>query len=319
VLSLLLSATTAWSAGTPAGTAIVSQSTVTYTVDNVPYTQQSNAISMTVAELLDVNVLWQNAAPVEVFPGAPAQALTFLLTNIGNGSDSFSLRGLSYLAGDDFDPHLVGIYLDTDGDGTFDPATDDRYLLGVNDPQLPADDSMRVFLVSDIPGTAAVDELGNCELTAESITGVGTPGTLIPAGGDGGIDAIVGATGGRDTELGTYQIAALPVQVVILKSATVENNSGGSEPVAGASVTYTLTVAATGVGTARGVVVTDAIPAHTTYTPNSLTLNGGVLTDGADADAGSVAQTTPGAVTVDVGDLVAGTPPQIIAFTVTID
>ena len=101
--------------------------------------------------------------------------------------------------------------------------------------------------------------------------------------------------------------------------AIVNDTSGGTEPVAGATITYTLTVATTGVATALGVVITDAIPAHTTYNPNTLTLNGGALTDTADADVGDVAGTTPDTVTVDLGDLVVGAPVQVIAFTVTID
>jgi uncharacterized repeat protein (TIGR01451 family) len=318
-VAVLLPAVQAGAAGTPAGTDITNQATVTYTVDSVVHSQSSNIVTTTVAELLEVNVVWQDAAPVEVNPGALSEVLTFRLTNTGNGTDSYTLSGQSVLPGDDFDPTLGDLYLDADGDGLFNPDADDRYIQGTNDPTLPADGFVIVFVLNGIPGDANPGELGNSELTAGSNTGTGVPGTVIPGGGENGTDAVVGTSGGSSQQTGTYLVVAVPVQVEILKAATVSDPYGGAQPVPGASITYTLNVTASGVGTALGVVVTDALPTHTTYHAGTLLLNGGTLTDIADGDPGDVGDTTPGTVTVNLGDLAVGVPAQIIEFTVTID
>ena len=319
LILLLVSAPAALAIGTPAGTDITSQATVVYTFGGSVYTLHSNIVTTTVIELLDVDVVWQDAAPVPVYPGAAAEILTFRLTNTGNGTDSYALDGLSALAGDDFDPLVTDIYLDRDGDGVLIPAIDTLYLPGTNDPQLPADGWVNIFVLNDIPVSVTEGQRGDCQFTASSTTGTGAPGTVIPGGGEAGVDAMIGTSGGSADQIGSYRVAAIPVELIILKSAIVNDASGGTEPVAGATITYTLTVATTGVATALGVVITDAIPAHTTYNPNTLTLNGGALTDTADADVGDVAGTTPDTVTVDLGDLVVGAPVQVIAFTVTID
>jgi hypothetical protein len=67
------------------------------------------------------------------------------------------------------------------------------------------------------------------------------------------------------------------------------------------------------------VVMKDALPANTTYIPGTLKLNGVTLTDAADADAGDVGGTTPGAVTVKLPDITNASPAQVIMFDVKIN
>jgi uncharacterized repeat protein (TIGR01451 family) len=112
---------------------------------------------------------------------------------------------------------------------------------------------------------------------------------------------------------------ALSAQVAILKSAVVVDPYGGSQPVAGATITYSLSVIATGTGTTNDVTVGDAIPLNTTYTPGTLMLNGSLVTDAVDGDSGDMGGTTPGAITMTLGDVAVGGPDQTITFTVTID
>jgi OmpA-OmpF porin, OOP family len=85
------------------------------------------------------------------------------------------------------------------------------------------------------------------------------------------------------------------------KLAADLDNDGRTNP--GDTVEYTVDVANTGTAPALEVVFVDAIPEHTSYVPGSMILNGGPLTDGADADAGDFNLTTPGAVTVNVGTI----------------
>ena len=319
VVFCLPGVTCAFAGGTPAGTDITSQAIINYTLAGADRTGASNTVTTAVAEVLDLGLVWQDAAPVQVRPGAVAQVLTFRLTNLGNGSDSFSLAGASSLAGDDFDPTPAGIRLDTNGNGRFDPGLDQVHVPGGNDPLLAADAFTLVFLLNDIPPDATVGQLGASSLSAASNTGTGAPGALIAGAGENGVDAVVGARGGRTDMPGSYRIAALAAQVAILKSAVVVDPFGGSQPVAGATITYELSVIATGTGVTSDVVVSDAIPLNTTYNPGTLRLDGAPVTDAVDGDSGDMGFTTAGAITVALGDVAVGAPDRTITFTVTID
>lgn len=317
MLAVCFSARFAHAVGTLAGTGITNQATATYTVGASNFSENSNVTTTTVAELLNVTVTWQDASNVNVGPGDTNQVLTFQVSNTGNGTDDYTLAGLSILGGDDFDPTLVGIYFDTNGNGSYDAGTDVQYVQGTNDPSIPADGSITVFVINDIPGGVSDGNLGNSQLTATSNTGSGAPGTIVAGAGEGGTDAVVGTTGGSGSGIGIYEVSS--VTVSLIKSVSIADPFGGTEPFPGAVLTYSVVVTVAGSGTALGVVLTDPIPADTTYNAGTLTLNGGPLTDAGGDDAGDVGATTPGTVTVNLGDLTAASPAQTIAFDVTIN
>lgn len=302
---------------TPAGTLITNQATATYNVGPTIFTETSNITSTAVAELLDVSIVWQDATPITVRPGDTNQVITFLLTNTGNGNDSYTLTGLSTLGGDDFDPTLNDLYFDANGNGIFDLGIDIQYLPGVNEPVISADSSIVVFLLNNIPTILLDGDLGNTQLTATSQTGSGAPGTVIPNQGEGGTDAVVGSSGSTTDAIGTYVVSN--VVVTITKSVAIVDPFGGTEPIPGAVMTYSLVITTSGTGTASNLVINDAIPANTTYVPGTLTLNAGPLTDGLDADAGDFSGTTANEVTVTIGDLAAPSAIQTITFDVIIN
>ncbi len=310
-------ATAAHAAGTPAGTPITNQAVATYDIGPNSFSQPSNEVTTLVAEILDVVVTWQDASEVLVSEGDTSQVLTFLVTNIGNGTDDYALTPNSSVGGDDFNPIFDALYLDTNGNGVYDPGVDQQYVLGFNDPVLAADSSVTVFAVNDIPTPLADGSEGDHELTATSNTGSGTPGTVITAGGDAGVNAVVGNTGATDDDIGTYKVAS--VTVTLVKSATVLDPFGGSEPIPGASITYAIQVSVAGSGAAENLVITDPIPLNTTYDPGTLFLGALNLSDPSDADAGDVDDTTAGVVTVFLGNVASGSPTQTISFTVLID
>ena len=88
----------------------------------------------------------------------------------------------------------------------------------------------------------------------------------------------------------------------ISKVAVVSDPFGGTQPIPGAVITYSILIEVTGTGTASNLVITDDVPANTIYNTGSLALNAGGLTDIPDADAGDV---TGGTITVDLGDVAA--------------
>lgn len=318
----------AGAAGTPAGTPITNQATATYNTGGPPITKQSPPVTTIVAEVLDVDVTWQDVSNVSVNPGNTAQVLTFRVTNNGNGNDEYTLTPVSSsppLVGDDFDPVLTAagnVFFDTNTNGVYDAGTDAEYIPGTNDPVLAADAWITVFVLNDIPGGVVQTDLGDSRLTATSntlVTGSESPGDIIAGAGESGTDAVVGASGGRDNVIGTYEVFNVIVDVI--KSASVLDQYGTAEPIPGAVITYTIEVDVTGIGNVDDVVITDLIPAETTYNTGTLTLNSSGLTDGADSptDEGDVGDTTPGTVTVGLGTLSAASATQIITFKVTID
>lgn len=319
-LVILLSApSAAWATGTPAGTQLTSQAQVTFTTGSENHAAVSNPVATLVAEVIDLTVTWQDAAPVRTNAGALEAMLVYRLTNTGNGSDHYTLAVDGLVVGDQFDPIPGSIHFDTDGNGLFDPAVDEAYVPGSNDPVLGADAAVGLFVLHEIPATPVPGELGDSRLDIRSNTGTGNPGTGYSGQGDQGQDAVIGASGGTGTATGSFEIVLPAAALSILKTAVVQDPFGGTQPVSGATITYSLAVSAQGTGSTDGVVISDAIPANTTYNPGSLEIDGSPLSDPADGDAGDVGDTASGTITVDLGDIVAGSPGQTISFTVTID
>ncbi|HWN37546.1 MAG TPA: hypothetical protein VNP02_03545 [Gammaproteobacteria bacterium] len=302
--------------GTAAGTNITNTATVNYSLGGTPTTITSNTTTLAVAELINVTIALQSPT-VSVAAGGSNKALLFLVTNTGNGGEIFALAGDSVLVGDDFDPTPAApfIYFDTDSSGDLSPA-DTPYVAGGNDPFIAADGSVAVLLVNNIPPGLPDGEYGRSELTATANTGTGAPGTVMPGQGPGGVDAVIGTSGGVAAVFGQYLVGDILLSAV--KSQAVLDPFGGSQPIPGAAITYQIVVTAAGSGVALGAAFSDPIPASTTYVAGSLRLNGATLTDSVDSDAGSFTL-GPARVAVSLGDLSTAAGPQTIDFRVTIN
>ena len=303
--------------GAPAGTNIDNTAQVTYSVGSVSATASSNTSSIKVAEIIDVVVTLQTPS-VPVLAGATQKAMVYRITNTGNGPETFHLTMTSAIAGDDFDPvpAAPSIYYDTDGSGDLSSG-DVPYTAGSNDPVLNADAFVTVLVVNDIPAGVIDGNRGFSRLTAASRTGTGTPGTVFAGLGVGGTDAVDGTTGGNGVATGTYLVAGIAVNAV--KSQAVADQFGGTRPVPGARINYSIVVSATGNGTASSVVFSDNIPANTTSVPGTLRLNNTVLSDAADADAGDFSNAPSARVRVTLGNLTQASGSETIQFAVTIN
>ena len=98
---------------------------MSYTVGTVNTTANSNLVSVTVAEILDVVVTAQTPT-VSVTAGDTQQEVRYRVTNTGNGPETFRLVMNSVIAGDKFDPiacHAVYLLRYGRAAGTFRPAT----------------------------------------------------------------------------------------------------------------------------------------------------------------------------------------------------
>lgn len=342
--------------GTPAGTTITNVATVNYSVAGAPVTMPTNTVSFRVDELISVRVT-PPPAPTTVNSPDTNRVLAFRVTNVGNGPEAFNLTpNLSPAVADQFNPQTgaAGIlFVDVNNNGQLDIGVDT--LIG-GPLTINPDQTVQVLFVANMPPGPANGDQGAVSLTATSATpgaiiaGAGvTPGTILPNGGTPavgapGIDAVVGAgaggaadSGADDTASGTYVVNTL--NVAIAKTVIAVTTPGGvtttgcdapSPPpacsafVPGSIVQYQLTVTLSGAGLAQNVLVTDNIPANTTYVAGSIRVDAAPRTDAADGDNASCVGcgSATGAVSVNLGNvnIIAGTPIQrVIDYRVTIN
>ena len=312
-----LASVPAHGAGVAAGTNITNTVSVSYTISGAAHVDTASN-TFVVDQLIDDTNTWQDASAVAVPAGTSNQSLLFKVTNSGNGSDTFTLAvAASAAATSGFTPSNCRIYFDTDNNGAYS-AADILYVAGSNDPTLAAGASTNLLAVCDIPAAAPDNSQGDVTLTVTSNTVSGTPGTVKTGGGVGGVDAIVGSSGADVSATGVFK--STNVTYGFVKTETITDPSGGNNPVSGATIKYTLTVTPNGSATGTNLVVTDPIPVNTTYVSGSMTLDGTALGDSnTDGDAGDYNFTTPGAISVQLGNLAGGSSPQVITFKVKIN
>jgi uncharacterized repeat protein (TIGR01451 family) len=302
----------AQAAGTRAGSTISNTASASFDTGAGTTTIDSNQVDLLVDELLDVTVDSSNPADVPTTPGANGQVLTFSVTNNGNGVENFVLSTIANAGGDNYDPVVTQTYIDN-GDGVFDAGTDTLYTPSANDPELDPDESVTVFVVATTPGTVVDGNRGIVSLVAAAVTDTGVPGASFAGQGEGGGDAVVGATGADGTDAGAFIVSAATVTLV--KSAVVTNPLGTADPIPGATITYTIAATVAGSGSVSGLAITDNIPADTNYVAGSITLGGVAQSDAVDADAGDYNGTR---INVALGT-VGGGQTRTVTFQTTID
>ncbi|MCK5003071.1 MAG: hypothetical protein KAS57_08595 [Gammaproteobacteria bacterium] len=128
---------------------------------------------------------------------------------------------------------------------------------------------------------------------------------------------------GQHSDTGVFLVQAVAVPFLALnKTVTVIDTLGGTDPHAGATLRYQIDVVIGGVININNLVITDAVPANTTYVASSLLLNGAVQTDTADAPT-DYSEFNGNDIVVDLSQggtvSVAPATPNLITFDVTID
>ena len=310
--SVFFGAGAAHAGGVPAGTLIENTAQASYDAGDGVETVDSNTVTLKVDELLDVAVASLNAGPIAANSGTAI--LTFSVTNTGNGPEAYNLTANPTVTGNDFETTVDSIAVDTNGNGVYDPGVDQILTGPEQTAVLAADEALTVFVIVTVPGTAADTEQSQVDLLADAVTGTGAPGTVFPGEGENGGDAVAGPGGADDNDKGTIIVGIATVDLI--KAATVVDPFGGTTVVPGSVVTFTITADVAGSGTVDSLVVSDPIPAGTTYAASSLTLDSNALTDAADADAGTASNAA--GISVDLGTVAGGTT-HFITFDVTVD
>ncbi|WP_017665494.1 DUF11 domain-containing protein [Porphyrobacter sp. AAP82] len=305
-------ASPALAGGVTAGTLIENTATANFDEAGTSRSVDSNTVTVRVDELLDVTVTSLDTGPITARRGDAV--LTFEVTNPGNGPEAFRLTAEAAVAGNDFDVTVRGVAIDSNGNGTYDDGVDQILTGPLTTPVLAPDARVTVFVLVTVPDAAADGDTSNVQLTAAAVTGNGTPGTAFAGEGQGGGDAVVGSTGALANARGQINSAVASVQLV--KSVTLRDPFGGTSAVPGSVATFTIEARVSGSGNVANLVVTDAIPAGTTYVPGTLALDAGALTDAADADAGTASGSS--GISVTLGSVAADTN-RSITFNVTVD
>lgn len=296
---------------TLAGIIIESSAQATYDDAGTTRTVSSNPVQVRVDEVLSLAIAANNSGPVTVRPG-PA-ALGFLITNTGNGPEQFILEPVASVAGNSFDAAVADLAVDTNDNNVYDVGIDAILPAPATTATIAVDGSQTIFVLLDIPTSLGDGATSQVTLRARAATGSGAPGSVFPGAGEGGSDAIAGASGASASANG--QLIVSISSVTLVKSATVSDPFGGTGAVPGATITYDIKAQVTGSATIDGLMITDIIPANTQYIANSLMLDGAPLSDAAGDDAG---EASSAGIAVNLGNVPGGSS-NTITFAVLIE
>lgn len=281
--------------GTAAGTTITNTAQATYTVNGAPQTATSNTATFVVDRKVNLTVTTEQTTNTSVNLGQTGAVTTFRVTNKTNGTQDFILSASQQFAtglftGDNFDMTNLQVYVDANGDGIYQPGTDTLQYID----ELAPDASRVVFLVGDVPNQANA-QLAGVTLNAQVAAGgqAGTLGAaLVPsllANDDQTVDVVFAdndsdglgldvANNGIGRSSAAYEVGARNVALTITKTSTVISDGVSltlPKALPGATVQYCLVVNnGTAAVPATGVMLSDVIPANTTYVPGSLTVGG---------------------------------------------
>ena len=299
-----LGATGAYAAGTASGSIISNTATVTFTVGGVTQPTVSNlANTFTVDRKVVFRV--DETAPVAtttVAPGQTAAVTTFTVSNTSNATMDFGLALTQQVGGtaahsgtDNFDVTTPVIYADSNGNGTYEPATDTTVLTFLD--EVLADTSRTVFVVANIPAGRVTGDVAGVTLTGQARDGgaatvqgaisVNNNTTANTAGvdtvfADTAYDALNTAADGFGVARDDYTVSAAAISVAKVNrviedpiNTIASGNAANAKMIPGATIEYCIIVAnAAGSGIATGGSITDPVPSTLTINAASLRING---------------------------------------------
>ena len=230
--------TAAFAASPEAGSVIGNQAVATYTnAAGDTITVTSNTVETIVQQVAGVTLTSDNTETIA--PGGKA-FLPHIITNEGNGADSFSLTAVEANTGTLNTSQLV-FYPDANMDGVADSATP----------------------LNSTPVLAPGEQFGVVIEATVASNATGTDTITITA-----TSALDGTELATNTDTLTISNGAI---VELVKSMVADAASGGNPSIvdAGDTVTITLTYSSTGLAAANNYVVQDVLDGNLTYVPGS--------------------------------------------------
>lgn len=176
-LTLVFTQASAWALGTNAGTVISNTVTLDYNAGFGSTTLNSNTVSFTVDNKVNLVVLEANSAVTSVVPGQSNAVTTFTITNNGNATQDYLLTGtaagfnsVSVLGGtDNFDATGCNTFVENGAVLGFDALDTATFI-----DELAANGSRTVYVVCNIPTTQVNGDQSITQLTATTrAAGVG--------------------------------------------------------------------------------------------------------------------------------------------------
>lgn len=281
--------------GTAANTSINNRATVNFAVNgvaqapiessptgnSVPGVNNGANTTFVVDNRIDLTVTELSGNATGTTPGQPNGVTAFTVTNTSNAPQGYQLSptnltgGSLFSATDVFDMSNLRVFVDANNNGTYEPATD----TATNINTLAPDTGVVVFLVADTPITATNGQAANVRLTARTAApgsngatlmtqtaGAETPGTVDVVFGDGTAGGNV-ARDGQGFADDQYIVSSATLTVSKARTVVSDPFNGTSNPksIPGAVLEYAVTVVNAGGTAATGVVITDPVPANTTF------------------------------------------------------
>lgn len=332
-------ASPAFAAGTTAGTVITNTVSVNYQVGGFSQTGQTASNTITVDRKVNVTVAEVGTVTTEVSPGQLAAVTTFQVTNLSNAVLDFALVAAQQSGGagahsntDTFDATNVSMFVDSNGNGTYDAGTD---LAVTYLDELAADGNRTVFVVADIPVALTTGAVAAVTLTATGREGAGAGSqgaalTETTGANTAGVDTVyadgAGATdAARDAAFSAkddYTVRAAALTVVKASTLISDPLNGTTNPKAipGAVIEYCISVAnAAGSATATNVAISDTLPGEVTYlSAYGIFLNGTVVSGTCQADGSAGGSQAAGVVSGTLAS-VAATETKTLRFRATIN
>jgi len=269
---------------------------------------------------VDLLVTEGNTLVTTVVAGQTAAVTTFSVLNEGNTTQDFALS-VANLATGTANPLALPAATNDNFDGTGCTVSNIVIAVGTMGTYtaldqhinaLQADSSATVTVTCNIPAAQANGSLAIISLTATARTdnAANTLGGAVTeaVNTEDNVEVVFGDSAGSDDTTGVRDAEhsardAYYVQTATLtvtKTASVLDPQGGSVVMPTAVITYQIAVSL-GAGTATGLVMTDPLPANTTYLANSIsiTCNAGTYAGGGACGIGTIAAPQPAAAKTD--------------------
>ena len=275
---------------TPANTLIQNRATVNYTVggltqapiesspvgNTTPGVGLGTSTAFLVDNRVDLTVAEVGATATTTTPGVANAVLTYTVLNTGNAPQGYAFTlaeettGSVFPGGNDNADFGLGSLVVRVDAGT--PGYDAGDTATAIDTLNPGQ-SATVFVVSpSVPLSLLNGNRTNIRLQAQVArpgTGGGTPETESPPGNSPTVVEVVFADAGRDgTESAVDQFLIQSAAITVTKSQAVLDDgftTVNARAIPNALVEYTIGVTNTGLSAADGIVISDPIPATTTF------------------------------------------------------
>lgn len=277
---------------TASGTQINNQASVSYSVGGQAGSSNSNTASFLVDKKVNLAVAAVGSY-TRVAVGSTDQVTTFTVTNLTNSVQDFRLVAdqqtvsIPLLGTDDFNVTNMRVYVDSNGNGTYDAGVDTATYID----ELAPDATKTVFIVANIPNAAnqhvalvGLDAIVAAGGSSGSLGADLQATSLLTADNPNAVDVVFADDSNLLDQLRDGQQWAFNAYVIDSASVTMTKTARViSDPynllvnpkaIPGATVEFCMVVSNAGPGTATGVTLTDNIPANMTYVAGSLNYGG---------------------------------------------